>query len=69
MMTTGTKVRGSYFGHQFSGTISDRRPHTMNNSIIYFVALDSEISVFGDLRTDISFATDLPNSSICEVEA
>lgn len=50
MMQIGQKVSGSYFGAAFAGEITDRRPHTMNAGIVYFVKLAAPIVALGDER-------------------
>ena len=64
MLEVGTRVSGKYFGHDFSGVVRERRPHTMNAAIIYFVDLDQPMSVFGDVRSSLSVTTGSPETSI-----
>jgi hypothetical protein len=60
----GGKVRGQYFGHNFGGTVYDRRPHSMNNEMIYFIRLDDLLTVFGEPRTVLAVTTGEPHASI-----
>lgn len=58
-MTTMTQwnhnqpVKGSYCGYAFTGTITDSRWTPDRRNIIFSIALDRPISVFGQERTAI----------------
>jgi hypothetical protein len=54
ILDAGDKVTGTYVGHRFEGTITERRPHTMNDQWIYHVALHSPITVFGAVRSSVA---------------
>ena len=49
----GAKVQGVYHGQAYTGTVEYARPHTMNLSYMHHVALDTPITVYGDVRERI----------------
>ena len=58
MLSEGTKVSGTYHNVPFSGVVTSRRPHSCNDDIIYFVKLDSPVTVYGDVREDLCVTVD-----------
>ncbi len=50
----GTKVRGNYFGADFSGTVEYARPHSLSHLLVVHVLLDAPITVYGDERSAIA---------------
>ena len=49
----GAKVKGQYYGVKFTGVVKYGRPHTMNDSYLHFIDLDTPIIVFGEERDGI----------------
>lgn len=58
MLNEGTKVSGEYHGVAFSGVIRERRPHSCNYDIIYFVMLDAPVTVYGEARDMLCVTVD-----------
>ena len=53
----GEKVKGQYYGLKFTGVVNYGRPHTMNDSYLHFIDLDTPIIVFGAERDGIVLTT------------
>jgi hypothetical protein len=54
MFTVGNKVKGTYHGHCFTGTITKIRAYTMANNVdVIDIDLDKEITVYGGTRSYI----------------
>jgi hypothetical protein len=53
----GEKVKGQYYGVKFTGVVNYGRPHTMNDSYLHFIDLDTPIIVFGAERDGIVLTT------------
>lgn len=66
MFAKNTVVTGEYYGHPFKGVVVDRRPHTMNSEVVYFVSLDTPMDVFGDVRSTLAVITGAPDTHIRE---
>lgn len=52
----GDRVTGTYFRVPYTGTVEHRRPHTMNDDIVWHVILDEPITVFDDERRRIALS-------------
>lgn len=53
----GEKVKGLYYGVKYTGIVKYGRPHTMNDSYLHFIDLDTPITVFGAEREGIVLTT------------
>ena len=51
--STGDRVKGSYYGKEYVGTVENARAHTMNLSYKHYIVLDNPISIFGAERDRI----------------
>lgn len=51
VLPTGSKVEGTYYGVEFTGTITGNRAHSVNGLIECTIATDSPVTVFGDTRS------------------
>ena len=58
----GEKVKGEYYGENYSGVVDHGRPHTMNDSYLHFVKLDAPITVFGSHRDGIVITSGKENT-------
>ena len=58
MMNEGTKVSGEYHGVRLSGEVTHRYPHSLNYDIIYFVRLDSPVTIYGETRDSLCISVD-----------
>ena len=45
--TIGTKVKGVYYGCEYTGEVYHVRPHTLNDSIKHYIKLDNPIFPLG----------------------
>jgi hypothetical protein len=68
LFDVGTKVSGTYYGIAYSGIVRERRPHSINNSVIHFVDLDNQIEVYGDKRMSLCVSTGEPKGDNCTIE-
>ena len=41
----GTKVKGEYYGVPFTGEVYHRRPHTINDTVLFYVRLDKPLKM------------------------
>jgi hypothetical protein len=57
----GDKVKGLYFGKEYTGTVTYARPHTMNQSYKHYIELDTPITVFSAQRDSIIVSIWEPN--------
>ena len=45
-MKEGTRVEGVYMGVEYTGTVFNSRPHTINFGILNYIRLDAPIIIF-----------------------
>lgn len=57
----GDRVKGVYFGKEYTGTVEYARPHTMNMSYKHHIVLDAPITVFSAERDRIIVSIWEPN--------
>ena len=59
--SVGDRVKGSYYGKEYVGTVESARAHTMNLSYKHYIVLDSAITVFSAERDRIIVSIWEPN--------
>jgi hypothetical protein len=58
----GDKVKGTYYGQEYTGVVDHARFHTINDSFMHSVALDQPIEVFSMSRRGIIISSDTENT-------
>jgi hypothetical protein len=58
----GQKVKGIYYGQEYTGFVNYCRPHTINDSFMHFVTLDNPIEVYGNSRNQVVVSSDSENT-------
>jgi hypothetical protein len=67
--STGARVKGIYHGRAYVGVVVCGRFHTMNNSYMHTIVLDSPITVFGTERHRITVSILEPKEAHNTIQA
>ena len=48
MIGINTNVKGNYYGNEYTGVVGHVRPHTINQTVKYYIFLDTPVYMNGE---------------------